>query len=483
MLSRILALVLAIGAVPAQAEAPASEAPSTPPANPPAAPQAATPQATTPPPEAPLAGWSDGTVFLRSPDNFFQLFPNGRLQTDGYVFARPTDKMPVDTFLVKRARIEVFGWISPWVGFNIAGDFAAGPTAAADPVAPSSQNATDDFILVAPWKDVAILQLGQFDAPFTLENRTSDKYFDFIERSHTVRAFGIPSNKEIGAMVHGLLPSKLVYYSVGAFNGDGQNFKNLDNAIDVMGRAWVAPFAGLKGSPVEFVTLGGSFWVGYRGTKGLPLTAQQTQGGFRYFGDKWTSPSKTSLELHQHGNLHALALELDAPIAHRYGLRFEYVNKFQQLGEDDVSQAASGTLTTMGQAALSGWSMYVQGWVWLLGDDTIVGRPGLQLPSRFEKFGTKEARHGVQLLARFERLDERITSNTPELADPNVGRTTVTSLQVGVTYWYTKRYRAMVNYVFNNFEGDSRAVSATTWGNLGGGHNEHEVLFRLGVAL
>ena len=84
----------------------------------------------------------------------------------------------------------------------------------------------------------------------------------------------------------------------------------------------------------------------------------------------------------------------------------------------------------------------------------------------------------MQLLARFERLDERITSNTPELADPNVGRTTVTSLQVGVTYWYTKRYRAMVNYVFNNFEGDSRAVSATTWGNLGGGHNEHEVLFR-----
>src|SRR5947207_965577 len=33
-------------------------------------------------PEEPLAGWSNGTLFLRSADNQFLLFPNGRLQID-----------------------------------------------------------------------------------------------------------------------------------------------------------------------------------------------------------------------------------------------------------------------------------------------------------------------------------------------------------------------------------------------------------------
>src|SRR6185503_9683307 len=130
--------------------------------------------------------------------------------------------------------------------FSIAGDFASGPPAAANPIAPAQLITTDDFVGLAPWENLALLQVGQFDAPFTLENRTSDKYFDFIERSITVRAFGIPSNKEQGAMVHGMLPGKVAYYSLGVFDGDGTNFKNQDDNFDVLGRAWVAPFAMAK---------------------------------------------------------------------------------------------------------------------------------------------------------------------------------------------------------------------------------------------
>src|SRR5712675_1856707 len=37
-----------------------------------------------PPPEEPLAGFSNGTAFMRAPDNAFVLFPNGRIQNDGY---------------------------------------------------------------------------------------------------------------------------------------------------------------------------------------------------------------------------------------------------------------------------------------------------------------------------------------------------------------------------------------------------------------
>ena len=174
-------------------------------------------------------------AFLRSPDNDFIFFPNGRLQVDSYLFPTRGDKnkakIPNNTFLLRRARLELGGWIGSFVYFWLAGDFALGPPAAAAPVAPANLATTDDFVALAPWKNLAILQVGQFDAPFTLENRTSDKYFDFMERSITVRAFGIPDNKEMGAMLHGFNDDRNYYYSVAVLNGDGQNFKNVDRAV------------------------------------------------------------------------------------------------------------------------------------------------------------------------------------------------------------------------------------------------------------
>ncbi|HEY3357821.1 MAG TPA: porin [Polyangia bacterium] len=437
----------------------------------------------------PLAGWSDQTAFLRSPDNLFQLFPNGRLQVDFYAFKRPTDKLPNDTFALKRARLELFGWIGPWFGFNLAGDFAAGAPAGANPAAQTNLDTTDDFVLVAPLrgraKDALLFQLGQFDAPFTLENRTSDKYFDFIERSYTVRSFGIPSNKEVGLMVHGLLPNQLVYYSLGVFNGDGQNFKNVDNRFDLIGRAWVAPFALMQRSPLDQITVGGSFWIGDR-KDALPLPAQSTVGGFKFFDPKWTVGT-TDIELHQNGDVRGYAFELDAPVAHRYGVRFEYVYKDQKLGEYDAAAAAKGKMTSLGSARLKGYSLYGQAWAWVLGDDTIVGRPGLQLPPRFERFGVKAPRHGLQLLARLEHLDEEITSDTAANANPLAGHTTLTSLQLGATYWYTKRFRAMVNYDLNAFGGSADGaptpMTVTTWSKLNWNHFEHELLVRLAFAL
>ena len=43
-------------------------------------------------------------------------------------------------------------------------------------------------------------------------------------------------------MVHGYNDARNFHYSIGYFNGDGQNFKNADNNFDLMMRGWVAPF-------------------------------------------------------------------------------------------------------------------------------------------------------------------------------------------------------------------------------------------------
>jgi phosphate-selective porin OprO and OprP len=452
----IVITLAAPGLALAQAPPPQAEASASQPA----------PPATT---SEPLAGFSDGTAFLRSADGAFVLFPNGRLQVDYNAFGSkdpsPAPK-PFLGFLDRRARAELAGWVGSWVFFNIAGDFAGG----------SAPIATDDYVALAPFGDLAILQAGQFDAPFTLENRTSDKYFDFMERSITVRAFAIPSNKELGAMVHGIAPSRLFYYSAGVFGGDGQNARNLDDNFDFMARAWVAPLALTAFEALRPITVGGSLWLGKR-DKGAPFPAQTTQGGFVFLKPTWSVPGGmtgevTNYELRQNGSLTAVAAELDVPIAHRYGVRSEYVHKEQGLASNAMGA---------GPAQLKGDSVYGQVWFWAIGDDKIVGAPGLQLPPRLKKISTTPPRLGLMLSARVERLEETISEAAGAaplaLANPVAGRTQVTCYELGATLWYSKRFRAMANYLLNHFGGDTPYVT-----NLKS-KNEHELGLRLAIAL
>jgi len=443
-----------------------------------------------PPPPAPapisaepLAGFSDQTAFLRSPDNSFILFPNGRLQSDFYYFKTDGKAPPNNSFLLRRARAELAGWVGSWFYFLIAGDFAAGAPAAANPIAQSNLATTDDYVAIAPFGDLAILQVGQYDAPFTLENRTSDKYFDFLERSITVRAFGIPSNKETGAMVHGILPNKAFYYSVGMFNGDGQNFRNADNKFDFMGRGWVAPLAFAGPEELKSITVGASFWVGKR-VNALPVAAQTTLAGYTFLPTRWNNSAMgttaaSTYELHQDREMQAYAFELNAPIAHKFGARWELVWKRQQpftVGDVTGGKAPS----PLGDGGkIDGYSTYGELWAWVIGDDKIVGDPGLQLPTRFKKFGVKPAQPGLMIAARFERLSETVTMYpmSAMLAGVNnvQGAMKVTSFQLGANYWHSRRFRGSLDYVVNSFSGDT-----VTKQNL---KTEHEVLLRLAIAL
>jgi hypothetical protein len=453
---------------PAPATTPAP-APATTPALPQKAPQ-------PPPPPEPLAGFSDGTAFLRSPDSFFQLFPSGRLQVDSY-FYKSKLKVPNNSFLIKRARAELTGWIGPMFFFSIAGDFAAGPPAAADPAAPANLISTDVFGALAPFGNKAIVQVGQFDAPFTLENRTSDKYFDFLERSIAVRAFGIPSNKEQGLMVHGMLPQDIVYYSLGVFNGDGQNFRNVDNDFDVMGRAWLSV---LPLSLRSTVTLraGGSFWIGQR-KDALPIATQSTPGGLAFWKASGTGPMAIPLELHQDGGLRAFAFELDFNVMHQGGLRGEWVQKNQPAEVADVTRPTAPKV--LGHATLDGGAGYLELWYWIIGDDKIIGEPGLQLPSRWKKFGADKPRQGLMVALRLEYLGERVSQDAAAAAAmltlPMRGKTGLASGTLGVNYWWSKRVRASLDYALFHFNGDATAVTALP------ARTEQELSMRLGFAL
>src|SRR5207244_381508 len=111
------------------------------------------------------------------------------------------DPRPKDTLFVRRARAELQGTFMGHFDFHIAGEFASTP-------ATGATGTVADAYVIVDYLPYLKLQAGQFDLPFTLENRTSDKYFDFMERSVVVRSFGVPANKDQGAMLFGWLPKK-----------------------------------------------------------------------------------------------------------------------------------------------------------------------------------------------------------------------------------------------------------------------------------
>jgi len=459
---------------PAPAEAPAPE--------PGAALAGEAPARSTPPAEA-SAGASDDNVIRRAADDGFVVFPVGRLQVDSYLF-RTDNQAPNETFLIRRARVEVGGWIGNLAYFHLSGDFAGAlPNVSSAPGGSSTFAATDNFIAVAPWRSVAMLQVGRFDAPFSLENRTRDTDLDFMERSLTVRALGIPDNKQVGAMVHGNNAARNFMYSAGVFNGDGPRFQNLDRQFDFMGRAWIAPLSFKGDGRLHDVTIGGSAWAGDRSNT-IELPDQTTQGGFTFLSfapySGLNGNPGTPVQLRQVGRMTAFAGELNVPIDHRYGLRGEFVWKHSPLSQENVTNPGSGVI--VGGAHLEGYAGYGELWFWALGDDRIIGDvQGLQPYPRTRRFGDGGAKNGLMLAFRFEYLNEDLTEESDSarlnLGNKYVGTTKVNSYALGINYWRSSRLRATFNYVFNHVTGDTAFIAGLA------SPNEQEFLFRLAIAL
>ncbi len=418
-----------------------------------------------------LGGYPDG-LFLRTRDSGIVLLPGARLQIDGAFFPRQD---PKSGLFVRRARLELRGWLGGDFYFDVSNDFAPPPPAGTD-VAPSALPAADDYLAFAPLGDRAILQVGQFDAPFTLENRTSDAYTDFIERAMTARTLGVPRNKEVGAMLHGVVADGRLTYAVGLFNGDGPGFRSVDNQATVIGRVAVTPLATGDGA-LSRLTIGGSAWYGDH-VLGPEAAVQATPGGVVFFQPHWTvGPAPSQLvELHEQGSTAAFAGELSLPIAHRFGLRGEVVWKKQHLTEAEVS--ATGGLSPMGDAVLDGLAGYGELWLWLLGDDRLLPVPGQELPLRLAA-GAPSFAHGLQLALRGEVLKEDLDSDNHLLGDPGLATTRVVSGTAGLTYWRGRFVRLSINYVLNYWSGTSETIQAL----IEQGRLEHEVLLRAALSL
>ena len=462
--------------------------------------------------DAPLAGYANGSMFLRSRDSNFVFFPNGRLNVDGYFFPNRgdvhsdakqdgvNDQRPRDTIFIRRARAEFNGTVFKHFDYMVAGEFAS------IPILFQGAQISDAFLNVnyTPWANIMV---GQFDAPFTLENRTVDKYIDFMERSITVRSLGVPTNKEIGLMVHGLAPSRFLRYELGIFNGDGGNTRNPDNHFDVIGRAYFAPLALLDRAQstrwLSEIWFGGSFWWGYRVDVPYDLfPPPSSNGGATFIPPVFGMGNRQVPD----GQITKWAVEVNVPIG-PIGWRFELVRTEREgIGIYHPTATDASNNMPLGRALSAhinrrGTSFYFQMWYWILGSPTMLPTPGQEIPVRWTGYrkGKEQFPIGLYVSARYERLfiqNDEVVEEGLKLTDEQrtiLGTMSVDSFGVALNLWLSRHVRFSANYFMNYLDGDMPVVQGGVRFPPGGAlmqptypfyrTAEHELLFRAAFAM
>jgi phosphate-selective porin len=184
-----------------------------------------------------------------------------------------------DRFRLRRARITLTGDFKEDFDFKIEGDFEQSDaaitalrtvnvnTGATTTVTNSNRvefSATDIFINWHHYPE-ANIKVGQYKAPFGLENLTPDTLILSIERSLPTGA--LTPERQIGVMLWGkpltnVIPEQkdIVTYYTGIFNGNGRNFNNNDNnEFMYVGRVELLPFKGQLMGQDSQLKLGGDY--------------------------------------------------------------------------------------------------------------------------------------------------------------------------------------------------------------------------------
>lgn len=482
---------------------------------PPTAPLAPTAQPADSPPPAgfiapanapPLAGFHDG-FFLRDPRDYFRLYPRARLNLDFYSSFGPGvgAVKAVDggtafgpRLLVRRLRLELGGDVLERLSFFTSIDFGGQPITNASgkaeqsaakageaPTAGTARYAAVQAVgpaaaLADTWVDLRAasflhLMLGQYQAPFSLENRTSEGVTPFMERNVAIRGFVFPTGKEVGLSAWGDLLEQRLSYELGVFGGDGQNRPQIDGRFDFMGRVVAHPFAGGKG-PLARAQIGMSAHHGDRDPSSVGYDHPQITSGQGFA--LWDPTYKDSLSRQVHilpsGAQNQIGGELRIPLS-RVALQGEAYYVANNTREALDGRQLSNT-ERLGQIHGVGW--YGQVSVWAAGDTYVNGEPGLTRPRKVDLQKPEEPlKMGLEVLgivaginAGYEGASRGgvADARTPGASAKVASKITVYQVGLGLNYWATRYVRASLNYLVYYTPGSASADNlAIVPGNLG----------------
>lgn len=447
---------------------------------------------------APVAGYRNGTFFIRTQDDALRLYIMGRVHTDWVDQLGPgTSSLPpgsniYDGFFLRRARLELGGEfyerLQWFVGVEAASGLAVSnpsgtqftPTCLVNSKTgalscTNNANAvqaptvrvfpTDAYVNYAALP-IANIQVGQYFIPFTLDNRISDNTTPFLEKSMPVRNIGAPTARDVGVMGWGETLDRKFHYAVMLLNGDGPNRVNLDTRYGVAGRIFVRPFATSTKTSTKWTQFGisGRFSSADPRRIGYDMPALTTQEGFAF----WKPTYKNSLGQLTHimpsMGQWAIATDVYVPIAN-----FDFTGEFMYV-HDDTREALDGyqlSPFTERLGVFKGFGWYAQASYWIYGGHHIISHPNYGRPPHVDlERPQKPLEQGVQVLAKLEQLHLNYNgSSRGGLSDPLTPNGDITSddFEVGINYWMSKHLRVTFNYAIYVFPG-SAPVSATTTG-------------------
>ncbi len=142
-----------------------------------------------------------------------------------------------DSFKVQKMRVNLQGGMFvPWLKYKFEYEFSD--------TTGDNANKIKDAYLDFTGAPLATVRVGQFKAPFSLEELTPDTKQEFVDRAITNAKFSV--GRDQGVMLSGLTKDRKLGYGVGIFNGSGESRAQEDQANLYVGRIWFDPLGEYK---------------------------------------------------------------------------------------------------------------------------------------------------------------------------------------------------------------------------------------------
>ncbi len=372
----------------------------------------------------PVAGYQDG-FFINSPDGkTFKLKVGGYAQLDSRFALDEADNPTVDSFSLRRARIDLRGTVAEMFDFRLQPDFGGGTVVLQDAYVDAK---------FAPW---AVLRAGKFKTPYGLERLQTDTNGLFVEAS---LFDNLVPNRDVGVELYGDLRQGEFGYQLALLNGvpdSGNGDADVNDAVDVALRLFAQPFKNTAVEPLH------GFGVGVAGTYGMEqgtpaspqLPAFRTSSRntyFRYAADNPATSAGTTVADGEHWRVSPQAYWYFGP----FGSLFEYGVSSQELLRGTVRA------TTIN----SGWQLRAS---WLLtGEDATYG--AVVPASNFSLGGGGWG--AWELALRYANLDIDGDTFTKGFADNTRSVSEIDSITTGLNWYMNRNVRWVLNYEHSIF--------------------------------
>lgn len=194
-----------------------------------------------------FAGYKGGFYIRSEEEGGIELRLGGTFDADYRHYLE--DQRADNRFDIRRSRFIFRGTLTRWFRFGMAYEFQG--------------NETDN--LVDAWGEAVYqrhsLRFGQFKQPFSFQWQTPNKSQLFSERAI---GYSMGPSRDVGLMLKGSLAVDRLHYSIGVFNGDGDDGDTRGSEHDdpeIAGRVVLQPFARRTSPWLNGLQFGGSATV------------------------------------------------------------------------------------------------------------------------------------------------------------------------------------------------------------------------------